>query len=672
MAVASAETDREVRRDAMAKRRAQDRIVYIPACEDPKRRKRLEKNTVKWLQFYLPELFDMPFTDDHKTIITDVERVIEDGGYLSIAAPRGDGKTTLIKGLLIKAIATGAIGFPVAIGATGAMAKDSILDGVCSEFQRSDVLNQDYPEVCTPIRALEGSARRAGMQTCVLEGTDDEPEMSDFSWSGDGVIFPTVKGSHASKTVFRSRGADAAIRGMNVRGRRPDFVLIDDPDTDESAVSEHLTAKRIKLIKNGISRLGKGNKRLGVVMLCTIIAKDCIADQFTDRKKEPAWHGRRIKMLREWPERTDLWDTYTRMRVADQNDDNADGTNATQFYKDNRADMDMGAEVSNETRFDPAIQLSALQTCYDIIADDGMESFLTECQNDPPEQDGMDESAIHPMLVSGSINGFTHRQAPDWAKVITMGVDVGQSLLHYVVKAWGDGAKGAVIDYGVVATFQPKVVGVEEAILRALRSLRDELVKFPYVNSDGEPIGLNAAMIDSGWQDLPVHQFCNESGQPWFAAKGFGSAKAQSPFSAKKPTKKVQIGEHWYRTPLPPKGFLRGFDADWWKRWEHDRWIMDHRTEDGIRDGSMTLWGDDPSIHKTFADHICGEVQEQEIKNKVPVWKWVRKAIHQHWFDGSVMASVAGAMCGIHLQGQVAKAAPRRRRARVTGGWNQR
>jgi hypothetical protein len=58
-----------------------------------------------------------------------------------------------------------------------------------------------------------------------------------LEWYTSHVVFPRVKGSPCSESIISVYGLDSAIRGERRRGRRPDFALIDDPETQESARS---------------------------------------------------------------------------------------------------------------------------------------------------------------------------------------------------------------------------------------------------------------------------------------------------------------------------------------------------------------------------------------------------------------------------------------------------
>lgn len=662
-----------------AKKRAEERAIVIPPPQDIVRRESLESDPEAWLRHYMHEAFCDPFTDDQGEIIDYVHGVMHEGGYQAIAAPRGDGKTTLVKGLIVKAICTGAMKFLVAIGATARQAEETILAGVKYEFESNDRLLADYPEICAPIRALDGSPKRSLMQTHI--DADGEHRRTNFQWAGDGVVFPTVENlewldkSRASGTCFRTRGADAAIRGLLFRNQRPDFVLIDDPDTDESAGSVVQTEKRTKVIRRGISQLGTGRRKIGVVMLTTISALDSVSDLFTDPKREPAWNGKRFKALKEWPEREDLWDTYTTMRrtydpMIEGAKDKAQ-TEATAFYAAHRAEMDLGAVVSNPYRFDPSRgQLSALQRCFDTIADDGRDAFETECQNSPPTEEKQEDAGITDLMVRSRVNGRMKCVCSVEAIGLTIGIDVGKYACFYSTVAWMPQGYGEVIDYDRIEVHNPNEIGIEKAITTALLGFRDNLTAEPYVNQDGEPVTPRMVFIDAQYQTDAVHAFCKASGPPYYPTHGYGTGHpGMKAFHVPSAGTGVVVGDHLYSKI---DSGIRQFhiDADHWKAWVHSRFMIDVG-----KPASLSLYGADPREHTLYSAHLTSETQVDEfIRGKGVKRSWKKTNRNNHWFDSTSLASAAGSLLGVSVVPKpvsVNTAAARRPRARVTGGWQR-
>src|SRR5204863_429248 len=76
-----------------------------------------------------------------------------------------------------------------------------------------------------------------------------------------------------------------------------DFVLIDDPQTDESANSPQQVRKRLNTVNGAILGLAGPKKKIAGVMPITVIAKGDMADQVLDRKTHPEWQGQRIKLM---------------------------------------------------------------------------------------------------------------------------------------------------------------------------------------------------------------------------------------------------------------------------------------------------------------------------------------------------------------------------------------
>ncbi len=89
--------------------------------------------------------------------------------------------------------------------------------------------------------------------------------------TNDLIVLPTVAGSDASGACIGAAGITAG----NVRGRkhspgggtvvRPDFALLDDPQTRDSARSPGQTRQREQLIKSDVGGMGGRNKRIGML-----------------------------------------------------------------------------------------------------------------------------------------------------------------------------------------------------------------------------------------------------------------------------------------------------------------------------------------------------------------------------------------------------------------------
>lgn len=365
--MATVASDQLRSRDAERKRQdsAARRLVMVPKCADKRRRKRLEKDDVKWLRWYFGADCSNPFwydfTAQQREMIAAIRHAILVGGDQAIAASRGEGKTTLCERLLLKYVLQGEVDFAVLFASTGPMAANSI-DSIKADLEENDRLCDDYPEICVPVRALENTPQRAQYQIASGVRHDNgkpyEAAATKFSWCGNEIILPNVPGAPAAGFIIATRGLDAAVRGLKKRGKRPRVAVIDDPDTEDTSRSELQAGKLEDRIDKGIGGLGGQQRGIARVMLTTLQSRTSVSFRYTDTSAKPTWKGKRFRFLLNPPTRTELWDEYVQMRQADfvafacgeSKDEFC--RRSHQFYLDNRKSMEDGAEVANPNRFD--------------------------------------------------------------------------------------------------------------------------------------------------------------------------------------------------------------------------------------------------------------------------------------------------------------------------------
>lgn len=660
----TAERQRAAKREYARKAQADVRDITIRFPRDLKLRKRLEKDIFRWLRHYFPELFYNPFNEQQKLMVKAVLHAAKHGGDQSIAAPRGEGKTCIAECVVTYCIVTGKLKFPLIVAATGPDAQN-ILGNIKRHFECNEELAEQYPEVCDPVLALEGANQRANMQTCC------GGHRTMLKWGSDKIVFadvPEIKNDTGQKvksaccgSVLMTRGLDSAIRGIRYGSLRPDLVLIDDPETRESVESDTQIEKRTRTIEQDIGGLGGPGRRLARLMLCTIMNRKGVAYAYTDAAQHPSWRGVRYRLLIKPPEREDLWGEYVELRRASMSAAQAKGDSVddamefcTQFYRERRREMDAGAVVANKHRYDPHHEITALQRCYNIIADQGNDAFLTEYQNDPPETMGPQDSGIYADLVASRLSGIEQGRIPHGFGLLTAGIDIGKTAIHWVVTAWCRAGSGSVIDYGV-ADVWPKDrdnnLAVEKAILQSLYGLRESLLAADYYHPDGQVLPLTCALVDSGNWDSPVYEFCRATGQKIFRpSKGFGETADGKKSHFRVPDKQTadkRVGDHCFLSNQESRGvWLVGLDSDYWKSWLHERFL----TPEGSETGKITLFGSDKRRHFAFAHHICAEIEVEEFvqdKGLKRYWKKVNR--NNHWLDATYMACAAASLHGMKL-----------------------
>ena len=648
----------------MANKRAVDKRVVIDwSTVDWKLRAYLRDHPLEFAKMMFPDVFYTKWTRTHRGIADAIKHVILYAVLKAIAAERSGGKSSLAKCLLgVWAVCYGLIKWFVPIEANTNFAAETLAD-IKSYYEEinletDDLFARTYPEVVTPIRALEGSTRRH-------EGQTVNGELTFLQWGTDKVVFPTVimpdgSKSPASGTIITPKGIDKAIRGLAKRSQRPDAILLNDIETDESARSMLMTQKIKERLDKGVLGLGGIDRPVGVIKLCTIINKRCISAQLTDRDKNPEWGGERYRFIIEWPDKQDLWDNYLQLRAREPKE-------AYNYYVEHRAEMDAGAVVSNPARFNRTIgpdgkqiELSALQHAYNQIARMGMEAFLSEYQNDP--QEDVEIIDIDANRVQHRVNGIPRGVVPDWADRLVLFLDVHGRHLEYVVRAFAHGGSSHVVDYGSEKVDSPlgnlkleeNKQALGDAILTALLLFRDNVRETGWYNQSGDLVSLDLALVDCGYMTEIVYRFCTASGSAWHPYKGWGTSSGQSKY--REPDKGKQgnkyKGSHYYMSQQtyqdPSTGRYRKIwvyngDADYWKRNLHDSFTI---PED--RPGHISLFGNDPLKHNEFAKQILSEVWVSEfVSGKGHKEGWVVQYSRNHWLDGTYGCGVAATISGL-------------------------
>lgn len=647
----------------MAAKRAGERDITIPPCENPRRRRRCSKGPALWLSTYMPKTFSHPFTNDQLEMVDAVMSRIRFGGRRAHAAARGDGKTSIVKGCTVYAICEGLIRFPLII-AINQSAADRIQSSIKRTFERNDMIHADYPEICTPIRALRGAPSRSGGMT--VGGVSVR-----MQWSGEFLVFPTVDGSKASGAILAARGIESPFRGFNCDDIRPDLVIIDDPEDRASARSDVEILRGIETIDRDVTGLAGQDKSIAIIYLCTIITHGCMAALYTDRKRSPAWGGVRKKFLIEPPADLDAWDVYFRMRIEDQIADDSTAARAHKHYLENRRVLDAGSEVSNPHRFDKTprpgggtIEASALQSAMNIICDTDWTSFNAEYQNIPPSDDIAETDQLDGRTVIQRLSGRVRGVVPHNADYLEAGIDVHGRHLEWTLTSFR-GAVGEVVDYGSCPVHSPMSGGIDapenieqvnDAIVSALCEWRD-------ANAGGWPIdspedsddppdvnvrrGHDSVMIDARWRPDAVFAFVRiqlAAGDKRFkAAMGLGSRAGQGVYTP--PTKrgggkKFYGSGHLYATRQPARrAWLFNLNDDFFKAYVQDAF----RVPVG-RPGSLVLFGDDPVSHRQYAREIIAEKRRRRfVPGKGFIDDWVVLHRDNHKLD-STKLTVAGAV----------------------------
>ena len=659
----SYEDRRNAERDRQAEQSLAGRdIGPLPEVVNPDRKAACERNFQLFCESYFPETYSLAWSPDHLKVIEKIETAVLRGGLFALALPRGSGKTTITESAALWSMLYGHREFVVLIGATESAALE-LLDSLKTELEVNERLAEDFPEVCYPVAQLEGIANRCAGQ--LYKG-----ERTRITWTSNEIVLPTVEGSRASGIIVRVAGITGRIRGMKFKrsdGRnvRPSLVVIDDPQTSESAGSLEQTRKRVRVLAGDILGLAGPGQKISGIMPCTIIRPGDMADIILNRNTHPDWNGEKTRMVYRFPSNMKLWEEYAEIR-AEALRTEGNFQKATEFYLANREAMDAGAEVSWEARFNHD-EVSALQHAMNLKFQDES-AFMSEYQNDPLPDDTADDSLLSVDEICAKINGLARRRVPLKCDRLTMFVDVQKALLFYVVIAWAEDFTGAVIDYGSwpdqhrheysladanpsIQTLFPKA-GFEGALYAALSALTDECLGREWEREDGAVLKIERALVDANWGQSTdvVYQFCRQSSHAGVILPSHGRyvGASSKPMTEYRKQQGDRLGFNWMIPNVAGKRAIRHviYDTNYWKSFIHARLAVPVGDK-----GSLTLYGRIPGAHQLFAEHLTAEyrVKTQGRGRTVDEWKLKPQSHDNHFLDCVAGCAVCGSMLGASL-----------------------
>lgn len=656
--------------DINKQRRIEGSTITIPVLskEDRKARQKLEADSEAWIwkmcgpKSGIREPFSRKFTSQQCEMMGTFEQTLKDGGDELILASRGEGKTSYLRCMVWKTIASGMCDFIAFIGATGPDAFNSA-DAIKDMMQRSSPFLRYYPEIAVPAIAV-GATPQLAKHMRATGARYDRPGDNftqwpiSFEWTSESINLPDVPGSPSAGAMLRFRGADSPIRGLNIFGRRPKVVAIDDLDTPDTTNNPDIAKKIIDRVNMDIGGLGGQDKSLGRIMLATLPKSGVgVAHHFAE--KGFPFVVKRFKYLLEKPDRFDLWMEYVKLRQRGKIDGDKYGRRAHAFYLANRQAMDAGHKVSNEGRFKPQrlddgtqLQVSALQNYFDEWADKGEMFCRCELDNETITNEDVIESKLELGHVMNSESdrprGFTEQSTT----MIVRGVDVRKIELHFSTMASDAIKRHRVIDYDVRShgTSETTVEQAETLIYEGLCRLAAEWQQQGHEDDEGGLHFADLTLIDKGWMgswsedgekktwaSQPVERFCIEKG-----IRHFLPAKGQPSYRQPEPSREVIIGDNWHINR--GKGRERNCSEVIWNA-EHWHSLVENLFMTAEEDPhGFELFASEPGLwinHKRLAEHIregsadLADLRKRATKTRKPKFR------RDHFWDAFAMMLVA-------------------------------
>lgn len=675
----------EKHRDEMRQRAAEQSaagrdIGEIPAVVNPARRESCRENFLLFLSTYFPATFTKPFSASQPKVAAIMQTAALDGGSYAWCMTRGGAKTTFCEKFAEWVTLYGHSRFFILAGASKAAATDSF-NAIKNDLESNDLLLEDFPEVCYPVRRLEHKPQRA--PTMLL---DRKPIA--FEWSKEQLVFPNVPGSISAGTIIRALGYGGRLRGQKHNEDRPDCVVLDDIQKDKTAKNPQNVTEQLTLLKSVIEGMKGRGKPITILVPGTRLNANCFMSRLMDRKKYPEYQGRIFKAMKSFPKNLDLWHEYRKVmleKLAEIWEEDADSETAiqqaraaaTRFYLEHRAEMDDGAEVDWPEMFDPW-EVSGIQNLMNIFLDDEGK-FWAEYQNEPKA--GLSGGKLdEELLLTKVMKDIPRRVVPRGTTSLTLGCDVQKEMVFWMVVAWQKGFTGHIIAYGTVPTQStltftaenPPVPlsslypdqTLEARLYFAIDALIEEVLQAQWPTEDGGTFTIEHGLIDANWEEsrdtvftainrhFRDRYYINGSYRhyPLLPSRGRGTS-GRGAFGRKSRRDVEEEAGTQFSYLARPASPEEPVGTVWINTNKVKSYALARLLAPVGAPGSLTIHGATPGFHTLLFDHLTSEYPVPATEGELSFDKWKMKPsrYENHWWDCLCLAIVANAMAGQRL-----------------------
>lgn len=655
--------------ERMRNMRANESALERREPEDPRRRRRLEKNPERWLQWYFPNVFTLPFSDGHREIIRAIVSNDAKGRDTVVAAPRGEGKTNIMRYMTIYLIVTKRAKFPAMGGWQSRSATEAFSTWVIAIT--SERLVADYPEYFAPFAVSTHANRLPRLR---WQG-EDRPTGAAIRADLKQIVFPDGLGAIAAGSL------QGDVKGLNITtadglSLRPDKLLLDDPQDVKRAADPKFVADTLEQIDTQWRCLAGPDKRISMMVACTIYAPDDVGESLGKRRNTVFV---RIPRVTSWPVGFEKAESLTRQlwdRWFDLYDDEKTREMAFRFYRKNRAAMTNGFTVSWKYRYDkskgdPDALFGAMVDYYTK----GRDAFFSEYQNQPVAHEAKYYELTPQCILRHQVD-LHENEVPEDTVYAVLTTDINYSYgLAYEAAAFNREGRCHVFAEGVWCQ-EPLPISAKNTNQEYRQRLVKKALEIMAAWVDVQPWKLDDWYIDAGGEQFDtVTSFCR-------AAKKNGKLGRAMIGRAGKtydPSVKTCIGRvrgRVYACFTRESGKWYCMDADYYKELGQTSWI----TPMG-EPGSATIYR---GSHRDYADQMCREVLEAKgvIMGRggrtMVVYKWNTLPGKHDKLDTHAMAYAGAGYAGIlsapasGSQGGTALAgsgnAPRKNRRKVYHG----
>lgn len=615
-------------RSRASRERARD-IGEIPPPRHPRLKERCRYDLEAFGWYYCRSILDHRASADIKNgLIADAQKCILFGGLVADYFGRGGGKTTWIDEIApIWATFYGHRRFPFLVGSSLKAVKKT-LKTIKRLIERSDELAADFPAIVLPVRAIRGIAQRAA--TLSYHG-----RAIDAEWGTDQITLPNLidDAGHpldvGCGAVIAVTGKGGAVRGANEVGQRPDFLLIDDPQTKKDAQSPRTVERIIEYIHSDLLGLAGHNATMSAFLTIT---PQNFGDVATAIAKRPEWSVTVQPFIKQTCPR---WDELVAEFIEYYNEDAAnhdfERSRSRKWYIANRAKFNL-LKTIDPNQYDHKTEVDAVHHMLNLRAKMGEKSFNAEIMMDVSDKNTTIQ--ITPDIVCRALNGTPRNVLPPGLDNAVAFCDVNTEKdagLSWAIVAFGRRRTAAIINYGRYPGNNLALVPTGSSdsrrnnlIAAGIHHIITMLAGLKLKDSSGRPVELRALAFDRGFAPDVVHRslYVNRQTLPLpFTLVAMRGASWKHYKTQK--SKFTQTDSTGNVRPMPSQygEYLSQLSA-FWREMAQSGFL-----EAPLGAGSLSIFGRSPSEHYQFASEICAE----RLMRKYPVidggkittaWDW--------------------------------------------------
>ena len=370
------------RRLAEIRAQMQAAVTPLDAKKRQERIQRAERDKFYFFKTYLPHYFSTESAPFHRELIAllDVR-----GTPVAIAAPRGHAKSTIVS-----------LAYP--------------LHQILFEQRHFIILVSDSKDQAEMFVA-----------SIKLELEENERIRQDFDDLRNPGVWAEDKFLTKNGVLVLARGSRQRIRGLKNRQHRPDLVVIDDLENDQSVRNPKIVKKTLDWLLEAV--YGSLTHDASLFVIGTLLSRNSVLAQLL---QNPAWITRKYKAILDdgtplWPARWSREELEKRRQIMGSHRFNQ--------------------EFMNEPRDDEGLFREEWIRYYD-------------------ESELMGVNLVHYMFIDPSVGAG---ESADYKAIVTVGVDL-RGPVYYVRDAW---IRKASIDAMIRAAyvryerFHPVHVGIE-------------------------------------------------------------------------------------------------------------------------------------------------------------------------------------------------------------------